>query len=211
MRAGRRRDRARPARRGARVRRCCAPRASTSRRSRRIASGAAIGSRPRLARGGGSTWQSLRRGTGSLETDYLNGEIALLGAAARRRQPRERVAADGRERRGPRGCSRRVVRRTCSTVDAAGVAAGRSGVLAADRDDLAGHVRREVAGEEDDHVRDLPRLGGAPERLAGLELGEQLLGRDLGEERVHRERRRDRVDAHVVRPRPRSRRSGSAP
>jgi 2-dehydropantoate 2-reductase len=33
---------------------------------------------PRLARGGGSTWQSLRRGTGALETDYLNGEIALL-------------------------------------------------------------------------------------------------------------------------------------
>ena len=33
---------------------------------------------PRLARGGGSTWQSLRRGTGSLETDYLNGEIARL-------------------------------------------------------------------------------------------------------------------------------------
>ena len=33
---------------------------------------------PRLARGGGSTWQSMRRGTGSLETDYLNGEIAML-------------------------------------------------------------------------------------------------------------------------------------
>lgn len=32
---------------------------------------------PRL---GGSTWQSLARGTGSVETDYLNGEIALLGA-----------------------------------------------------------------------------------------------------------------------------------
>ncbi|MGH3507376.1 MAG: ketopantoate reductase family protein [Nocardioidaceae bacterium] len=30
-------------------------------------------------RGGGSTWQSLQRGTGSVETDYLNGEIALLG------------------------------------------------------------------------------------------------------------------------------------
>jgi 2-dehydropantoate 2-reductase len=28
---------------------------------------------------GGSTWQSMSRG-GSLETDYLNGEIALLGA-----------------------------------------------------------------------------------------------------------------------------------
>jgi len=30
-------------------------------------------------RGGSSTWQSLKRGTGSLETDYLNGEISLLG------------------------------------------------------------------------------------------------------------------------------------
>jgi 2-dehydropantoate 2-reductase len=29
-------------------------------------------------RGGGSTWQSLQRGSG-IETDYLNGEIALLG------------------------------------------------------------------------------------------------------------------------------------
>lgn len=31
-------------------------------------------------RGGGSSWQSLRRGAGSIETDYLNGEISLLGA-----------------------------------------------------------------------------------------------------------------------------------
>ncbi len=31
------------------------------------------------ARAGGSTWQSLARNTGSIETDYLNGEIALLG------------------------------------------------------------------------------------------------------------------------------------
>jgi 2-dehydropantoate 2-reductase len=30
-------------------------------------------------RGGGSTWQSLARGARSLETDYLNGEIVLLG------------------------------------------------------------------------------------------------------------------------------------
>jgi 2-dehydropantoate 2-reductase len=28
---------------------------------------------------GGSSWQSLVRGTGSIETDYLNGEIVLLG------------------------------------------------------------------------------------------------------------------------------------
>jgi 2-dehydropantoate 2-reductase len=33
-------------------------------------------------RGGGSTWQSLARGTGSTEADYLNGEIVLLGRQA---------------------------------------------------------------------------------------------------------------------------------
>jgi 2-dehydropantoate 2-reductase len=31
------------------------------------------------ARKGGSSWQSLDRGTGSIESDYLNGEIVLLG------------------------------------------------------------------------------------------------------------------------------------
>jgi 2-dehydropantoate 2-reductase len=31
-------------------------------------------------RGGGSTWQSFARGLPSIETDYLNGEITLLGA-----------------------------------------------------------------------------------------------------------------------------------
>lgn len=31
------------------------------------------------ARGGGSTWQSVARGLGSVETDYLNGEVVLLG------------------------------------------------------------------------------------------------------------------------------------
>jgi 2-dehydropantoate 2-reductase len=30
-------------------------------------------------RGGGSSWQSLQRGTGHIETDYLNGEIVMLG------------------------------------------------------------------------------------------------------------------------------------
>src|SRR6185503_3463808 len=30
-------------------------------------------------RGGGSSWQSLRRRHGSIEADYLNGEIVLLG------------------------------------------------------------------------------------------------------------------------------------
>ncbi|MEM7253973.1 MAG: 2-dehydropantoate 2-reductase N-terminal domain-containing protein [Pseudomonadota bacterium] len=32
-----------------------------------------------VSRGGGSTWQSVMRGTGSIEADYLNGEIVLLG------------------------------------------------------------------------------------------------------------------------------------
>jgi 2-dehydropantoate 2-reductase len=31
--------------------------------------------------GGGSSWQSLTRGTGSIEADFLNGEIVLLGRA----------------------------------------------------------------------------------------------------------------------------------
>ncbi len=31
------------------------------------------------SRGGGSSWQSLQRGTGDIEADYLNGEICLLG------------------------------------------------------------------------------------------------------------------------------------
>ena len=30
-------------------------------------------------RAGSSSWQSLARGTGAIETDYLNGEIVLLG------------------------------------------------------------------------------------------------------------------------------------
>lgn len=32
-------------------------------------------------RRGGSSWQSLRRGTGSIEAEYLNGEIVAIGAA----------------------------------------------------------------------------------------------------------------------------------
>ncbi len=35
------------------------------------------------ARPGGSSWQSLRRATGSIETDFLNGEISLLGRLQR--------------------------------------------------------------------------------------------------------------------------------
>jgi 2-dehydropantoate 2-reductase len=38
-----------------------------------------IGEVPGRERRGGSSWQSLRRGTGSIESDYLNGEVVLLG------------------------------------------------------------------------------------------------------------------------------------
>lgn len=34
---------------------------------------------PGTPRGGGSSWQSLARGAGSIETDYLSGEIVLIG------------------------------------------------------------------------------------------------------------------------------------
>jgi len=38
-------------------------------------------------RGGGSSWQSLARGTGTSEVDQLNGEIVLLGRLAQRGRP----------------------------------------------------------------------------------------------------------------------------
>ncbi|MDZ7685968.1 MAG: 2-dehydropantoate 2-reductase N-terminal domain-containing protein [Gammaproteobacteria bacterium] len=38
-----------------------------------------IGEIEGASRGGGSSWQSLHRGTGDIEADYLNGEICLLG------------------------------------------------------------------------------------------------------------------------------------
>jgi 2-dehydropantoate 2-reductase len=57
------------------------------------------------ARSGGSTWQSLKRGTGDVEADYLNGEISLLGRLHGvptpvndlLRQVAWRMAADGAE------------------------------------------------------------------------------------------------------------------
>jgi 2-dehydropantoate 2-reductase len=38
-------------------------------------------------RGGGSTWQSLQRATGSIETDYMNGEIVLIAREHGREAP----------------------------------------------------------------------------------------------------------------------------
>jgi 2-dehydropantoate 2-reductase len=57
-------------------------------------------------RGGGSTWQSLMRGTQSVETDYLTGEIVLRGRLAGIATPvnelLQRLANElARERRPP--------------------------------------------------------------------------------------------------------------
>ncbi|MFF3322691.1 ketopantoate reductase family protein [Streptomyces sp. NPDC002889] len=57
-------------------------------------------------RGLGSSWQSVVRGTGSIETDYLNGEIALLGrqygVATPVNEVLQRTASESaRERREP--------------------------------------------------------------------------------------------------------------
>jgi 2-dehydropantoate 2-reductase len=64
-----------------------------------------IGGAPRA---GGSTWQSLARGTGSVEADYLNGEIALLGRLYGVPTPvnellQRLIAEYAREHRGPGG------------------------------------------------------------------------------------------------------------
>jgi 2-dehydropantoate 2-reductase len=69
-------------------------------------SGMVLGAVEGETRWGGSTWQSLRRGAGSIETDYLNGEIALLGALHGVPTPYnrllQRLAAEAaRERREP--------------------------------------------------------------------------------------------------------------
>ena len=112
--------------------RCCAPRARRSLAAAGIAwrdVGAADPRREALMRqaevagarrSGGSTTQSLARGTGSIETDWLNGEIVLLGRlhgvptpangyflGLGARLAREgRGPGDGRRRRGRGGAGR---------------------------------------------------------------------------------------------------------
>ena len=72
-----------------------------------------------LARPGDSSWQSLARATGSIETDFLNGEISLLGRLHGVPTPLNARLQDlasrwARERRQPAGMSvddlRRLVR-----------------------------------------------------------------------------------------------------
>ncbi len=48
-------------------------------RAQRAERGPAWADVPGVPRGGGSSWQSVVRGTGDIETDWLNGEITLLG------------------------------------------------------------------------------------------------------------------------------------
>jgi 2-dehydropantoate 2-reductase len=73
---------------------------------RAIAAQVPVADVPGAPRGGSSTWQSLARGTGSVEADYLNGEIAMLGTlhgvATPLNRTIARLAADAaREGRAP--------------------------------------------------------------------------------------------------------------
>ena len=54
-------------------------------------------------RGGGSSWQSLARGTGSIETDYLNGEIVHARPPARRAHAGQRAHAARRNEQARTG------------------------------------------------------------------------------------------------------------
>jgi 2-dehydropantoate 2-reductase len=57
-----------------------------------------------VPRGGGSSWQSVMRGTGDIETDYLNGEITyfgrLYGVATPANQVLQRVANELARQKG---------------------------------------------------------------------------------------------------------------
>ena len=59
-------------------------------------------------RQGGSSWQSLQRGVGAIETDYLNGEIVLLGrlhgVATPVNETLQRLANELAATRRPPGC-----------------------------------------------------------------------------------------------------------
>jgi 2-dehydropantoate 2-reductase len=66
-------------------------------------------------RAGSSSWQSIARGTGSIETDYLNGEIVLLGKLYGIPTPANRVIQQlanklARERGRPGSYSREKIR-----------------------------------------------------------------------------------------------------
>lgn len=52
---------------------------ATEEEDERRRAGMGVGQVEGRQRSGSSSWQSLARGTGSIESDYLNGEIALLG------------------------------------------------------------------------------------------------------------------------------------
>ncbi|WP_460070645.1 ketopantoate reductase family protein [Streptomyces sp. YKOK-I1] len=74
-----------------------------------------------VPRGGGSSWQSLSRGAGTIEADYLNGEIVLLGRLHGVPTPLnellQRLAnASARERKAPGALSVQELVRLADTV-----------------------------------------------------------------------------------------------
>ncbi|GED84031.1 ketopantoate reductase family protein [Streptomyces sp. 6-11-2] len=103
---------------------------------------------PGAPRGGGSSWQSLVRGTGSIEADHLNGEIVLLGrlhgVPAPLNELLQHLAGTfARERRAPGSLPPAELVRLADAVDPAdrGGWAGRTDAL--DPVDPAGQVAHE--------------------------------------------------------------------
>ena len=80
-------------------------------------------------RSGNSTWQSLARGAGSIEVDYLNGEIVLLGRLHNVPTPAnaafQRLANEmARQRREPGSVSVEEMRRAVAAREAIHTAGG---------------------------------------------------------------------------------------
>jgi len=80
------------------------------------ASGLKLGQIAGASRPGDSSWQSLARATGSIETDFLNGEIAMMGrlhgvATPLNARLQELANESARERRPPGSLSAQTLRR----------------------------------------------------------------------------------------------------
>ena len=94
-------------------------------------------------RAGSSTWQSLARGTGALETDYLNGEIVLLGRLHGVPTPINAAAVRAGRRRGARRPRpREPVRRRRS--GGPGMSAAIDPLIAAEAEEIAASASAEL-------------------------------------------------------------------
>ncbi len=102
---------------------------------------------------GGSSWQSLARGAGSIEADFLNGEIVLQGALHGVPTPVNALLQRLASRAAAEGAAARIVARR-GAEQAGGVARWRVSGRGALADDFAAANAEAVS-----FARDLPRAG----------------------------------------------------